>query len=59
MPQKYQIGQVVYSIFPPFQELVIMQYSHKIYYCNLGGNLGQLEKTYYEGELRIERPPIS
>ena len=55
MPQKYQIGQEVFSILPPFQKLVIINYRHQVYYCNLEGNQEQAVQVYYECELRNKR----
>ncbi len=55
MPQKYQIGQEVFSILPPFQKLVIINYRHQVYYCNLEGSQEQAAQVYYEGELRNKR----
>ena len=55
MPQKYQIGQEVFSILSPFQKLVIINDKHQVYYCNLEGNQEQEVQVYYEGELRNNR----
>lgn len=51
----YKKGELVHSIFPPYQKLVIIRYTDGVYYCKLDEKCTMAEQVYYESEIRIKK----